>query len=363
MMRNVTPATLVLCFTLFIGHASWAQPGTPSGGNYPAGQAGIDFNVNNAKNNKEGKWIRVWPNGNLYYVGQFKDGKPSGQFKFFFESGELMSEVTHIENGRKAFTKLYRQGGSLQAEGMYMTSRKLNEQGEPMRLKQGEWVYYDASGQVRLKESYNMDVLHGPAVTLSKNGKRLEEGSYVDGERDGTWKTWDEFGTVLSEIGYRDGVFHGLCKINYANGRPQTVGMYDTGKENGYWKSFMEDGTVQTTRQFDHGELLKEIHENGAVLLTFSDGRPREEFEVVNQLKSGPFREWHDTGEWTIEESIDPETGDPIRKRILTGEAIRREGEYVNGKLDGDVYNYDLNGRLLLIERFEDGTLKSSEKQ
>ena len=272
-----------------------------------------------------------------------------------------MSEVTHIENGRKAFTKLFRQGGSLQAEGMYMTSRKLNEQGEPMRLKQGEWVYYDANGQVRLKESYNMDVLHGPAVTLSKNGKRLEEGSYVDGERDGTWKTWDELGTVLSEIGYRDGVFHGMCKINYANGRPQTVGMYDTGKENGYWKSFMEDGTVQTTRQFDHGELLKEIHENGAVLLTFSDGRPREEFEVVNQLKSGPFREWHDTGEWTIEESIDPETGDPIRKRILTGEAIRREGEYVNGKLDGDVYNYDLNGRLLLIERLKMGRLKAAK--
>ena len=53
MMRNVTPATLVLCFALFMGHASWAQPETPSGGNYPAGQAGIDFNVNNAKNNKE----------------------------------------------------------------------------------------------------------------------------------------------------------------------------------------------------------------------------------------------------------------------------------------------------------------------
>ena len=74
-----------------------------------------------------------------------------------------------------------------------------------------------------------------------------------------------------------------------------------------------------------------------------------------------PSGSGHDTGEWTIEESIDPEMGDPIRKRILTGEAIRREGEYVNGKLDGDVYNYDLNGRLLLIERFEDGTLKSSE--
>ncbi|MAI24051.1 MAG: hypothetical protein CL828_08335 [Crocinitomicaceae bacterium] len=363
MMRNVTSLTLIISLVLCLGQALWAQPGTLSGGHYPAGQAGTDFNVNNAKNNKEGNWVRVWPNGNLYYVGQFKDGVPSGQFKFFFETGELMSEVTHIDNGGMAFTKLYRRGGSLQAEGTYMSSRKLNEQGEPVRLKHGEWVYYDANGQARLKENYNMDVLHGKAVTLSKNGKRLEEGDYADGERDGTWKTWDEFTNVLSEMSYRDGVFHGMCKINYANGRPQTVGMFDTGKENGYWKSFLEDGTVQTTRQFDHGQLIKEIHENGPVLLTFPDGRPREEFEVVDQRKTGPFREWHDTGEWTIEESIDPETGDPIRKRILKGDAIRREGEYINGKLDGDVYNYDLSGRLLLIERYEDGRLKSSEKQ
>ena len=56
-----------------------------------------------------------------------------GQFKFFFESGELMSEVTHIENGRKAFTKTLPPRRLSKREGMYMTSRKLNEQGEPMR--------------------------------------------------------------------------------------------------------------------------------------------------------------------------------------------------------------------------------------
>ena len=59
MMRNVTPATLVLCFALFMGHASWAQPGTPSGGNYPAGQAGIDFNVNNANTLKPNGQVNV----------------------------------------------------------------------------------------------------------------------------------------------------------------------------------------------------------------------------------------------------------------------------------------------------------------
>ena len=363
MLHKLIPTIIIFNFVLCMGYTLRAQPGKPAGGSYPAGQAGVDFNLRNTKNNKDGKWIRVWPNGNLYYVGQFKDGIPSGQFTFFFETGEVMSEVTHIENGRKAFTKLYRKIGSLQAKGMYMTSRKLNDQGEPMRLKQGEWIYYDASGQVRLKENYNMDTLHGSSVRMSKNGRPLEEGKYVNGERDGTWKTLDDYGTVLSEIGYRNGLFHGICKINYASGRPQTVGMFDTGKENGFWKFFMEDGTVQKTYQYKHGELLTEIHDNGPVLITFSDGRPKEEFEVVDQVKVGPFREWHDTGEWTLEESLDPETGDPVRKRILSGEAIRREGEYVNGKLDGDVYNYDLNGRLLLIEHYKEGTLKESEKQ
>ena len=52
-MRNVTSLTLVISFALCIGHALYAQPGTPSGGHYPNGQAGTDFNVNNAKNNKD----------------------------------------------------------------------------------------------------------------------------------------------------------------------------------------------------------------------------------------------------------------------------------------------------------------------
>ena len=364
MMRTTTfLLTFIIITATALPTEMSAQPGTPNGGNYPSGQAGIDFNLNNAKNNKEGTWIRVWPNGNLYYLGQFKDGKPSGAFKFFYEDGQLMSEATHIENGRKAFTKLYRPNGSLQAEGMYMTGRQLNELGEPTRLKQGDWIYYDSKGQTRMKESYNMDILHGPTVTFSENGKVIEQGTYANGERDGLWKTWDELGTVLSEINYSNGVFHGLCKVNYASGRPQTLGLYENGKENGYWKSFMEDGTVQTTRQFEGGELLKEIHENGPVLLTFSDGRPKEEFEVVDQKKTGAFREWHDTGEWVIEASIDPETGETLRKRILEGEALKREGEYVDGKLDGEVYNYDLNGRLVRIERYENGILKESEKQ
>ena len=88
-----------------------------------------------------------------------------------------MSEVSHIENGRKAFSKLYRPDGSLQAEGMYMTSNQLDAQGEPKRLKQGEWKYYDTSNLLRLHESYNLDILHGGTMSFSANGKKIEQGS------------------------------------------------------------------------------------------------------------------------------------------------------------------------------------------
>lgn len=353
---------IVVLFSFCLVQVS-AQPGTPNGEFYPQGEAGVDYNITNKSSKKEGQWIRVWPNGNLYYCGQFENGTPKGGFRFFYEDGRLMSEVNHIENGRKAFTKLYRPDGSLQAEGMYMTSNQLDEQGEPKRLKQGEWKYYDANNRLRLQEGYNLDELHGITMSFGANGQKLEHGSYVQGERDGKWVNWDELGTKLSEINYRNGRFHGMCTIHFSNGRPQTMGMYQDGVEIGFWKQFMDDGTLQTTRQFDQGNLVQEIHENGPVLLTFSDGRPKEEFTVVNQKKSGPFKEWHDVGEWIIVEELDEETGEVVRKRTLTGEAIRREGEYKDGKLDGDVYHYNLNGRLHLVESYANGTLQSSEKQ
>ncbi len=361
-IKEILPIALLAMACAFNVDEVLSQPGTPNGGFYPTGSAGVDYNLTNPKNKKEGTWIRVWPNGNLYYLGQFENGHPTGGFTFYYETGEIMSEVIQIENGRKAFTKMYRKGGALQAEGMYMRSTELDQNREPLRLKQGEWKYYDAQENLRLIESYDHDVLNGPSISYGKQGQELERGGYDSGDRNGTWRTWDELGVLLSEISYRAGAFHGLCKINYANGRPQTIGRYEHGQEQGYWKSFMEDGTLQTTRHFENGELIEEIHENGVVFLTFPDGRPRAEFSVVEQQKSGPFREWHDAGEWVIEEELDPDSGETLRKRVLVGEAIRREGEYVDGKLEGAVYYYDLNGRLQKSERYENGKRVSAEK-
>ena len=45
----------------------------------------------------------------------------------------------------------------------------------------------------------------------------------------------------------------------------------------------------------------------------------------------------------------------------MVGTALRREGEYVNGKLDGPVYHYDTQGLLVKTEHFDNGTLVRTE--
>ena len=61
----------------------------------PIGDAGMDYNLTDNDGEKHGVWIRVYPDGSLYYVGMFNSGQPEGQFLYFFETGELMSKIEH----------------------------------------------------------------------------------------------------------------------------------------------------------------------------------------------------------------------------------------------------------------------------
>ena len=70
-------STFHLAAALFLGAplALSAQPGTNTT-QWPDGQPGDDFNVTDANGFKQGRWIRVYPDGQLYYSGSFLDSKP-----------------------------------------------------------------------------------------------------------------------------------------------------------------------------------------------------------------------------------------------------------------------------------------------
>jgi antitoxin component YwqK of YwqJK toxin-antitoxin module len=364
----------IFCAALvLLGAGAWAQPATPrpqparppraaiQKPAWPPGTAGVDYNVVDAAGKRQGVWIRVWPDGTLYYKGAFENGYPVGTFEFYYESGALMSRIDHTDQGRRMAAKHFRENGKLRAEGLYVQSAKRDEAGEPIRDKDGLWRYYDEAEKLRMEESYAGGVLEGPTRTLTPAGRVIEEGAYAQGERHGVWKTYTELGVLLSEIGYERGLFHGRCNTNYPDGKPLSVGTYERGEEIGFWKTFTADGLVECTRRFDRGTLVSEVRENGSFMDYYEDERPRSEFNFKAGKMHGPFREWHDVGTWALEEVTDPQSGEKYFRRVMEGVQVAREGTYVDGALHGAVKHYDTAGRLLRTEHYENGTLVRTE--
>lgn len=316
----------------------------------PSGTAGVDYNLLDSNGEKDGVWIRVWPSGVLYYKGEFDSGKPVGQFYYFYDSGKLMSSIEHLETETAAIH--YRPNGSVQASGYY-TPAPVGV--EP--TKRGSWGYYDENSVLRRQENYDNGVMHGEYQIWDYKGKLVEKGDYNQGEKTGEWTKYFENGTLSQKITYLNGELEGVFELYHQNGLIRITGQYLEGREDGAWKTYHDDGTMEMITKYSYGEKVKEIRINGVFEETFMDGRSMNEYTYKDKVLDGPYRIWHDCGEYILEVFTDQETGEKMQRRVLEGTQVKEEGEYSNGVLDGPRYFYDLHGKLVKKEVYENGVL------
>src|SRR5690606_29422552 len=101
-----------------------------------------EWNQTNEKGEKVGQWRDFYKNANLRYTGQFKNGKPFGEFENYYEDGKLQAILTYI-TPEKAYAELYYQTGEILAKGYYF-----NQQRDSV------WTTYGAKGRVVSKGGY-----------------------------------------------------------------------------------------------------------------------------------------------------------------------------------------------------------------
>jgi len=325
----------------------------------PYGDAGIDYNLSDNAGKKHGVWIRVYPDGSLYYVGAFNSGQPEGQFLYFFETGELMSKIEHpsVSHLTAQISAIhYRTNSSVQSSGFYIS---VNDQEKP--VKDGSWGYYDEGSKQIKQESYSAGKLNGTYWIKTKKGSLVEEGGYVNGKLDGLKTTYYDTGTVRQRINYVADELEGDFKVFYINGLPKIEGNYTDGKENLIWKTYQEDGVLEQITHYSYGNRVKEIKVNGSFEEAFADGRSKEEYTYRNKLKDGPFRIWYDLGGYVIEDFTDDQTGEILQRQVLVGTQVSSEGEYVEGKLNGPVYYYSEKGKITKTEHYRAGELLNKD--
>jgi uncharacterized protein (TIGR02145 family) len=173
--------------------------------------------VGNYKDGKpDGEWKRFGENGNLIQVENYKDGKPDGEWKGFYQDGK--SEfISNFKNDKP----------------------------------DGEWKTFYQDGKLWSIRNYKDGERHGEQKTFDKNENLTKVENYKDGKRHGEQKTFDANGNLTKVENYKDGKQYGEQKTFDANGNLTKVENYKDDKQYGEQKTFDANGNLISVENID----------------------------------------------------------------------------------------------------------------
>ncbi len=233
------------------------------------------FNHTDAGNMKQGFWKKSYPNGKLMYKGFFKDNKPAGEMRRYFESGALKAILDYDKNGIYADARLFYENGKPAATGKYFNS-----------LKDGEWTYfsfYDKS--VTARENYIKGIRNGISVMFYDNGDISEKIEWKNNMKSGIWEQYFKGNIPKLKATFAYNKLEGEFLVYYTNGKPYLTGLYKDDLREGRWTFYNEDGTTQKVLDYHSGKAAGEEK---------LDAKQQEFFRQIDEAK-GKFNEPDET--------------------------------------------------------------------
>jgi antitoxin component YwqK of YwqJK toxin-antitoxin module len=232
--------------------------------------ASAQVNMTDATGKKQGPWIKKYQNGNILYQGNFKDDKPTGEFKRYYEDGTSKAVLLYDATGITAIAVFYHPDGKKAAEGTYIAQKK-----------EGKWKYYSAiqEGYLVSEDNYVADVREGLSTKFYISGSVAETLPYHEGIKDGEWIQYYADGKPCLKATYVKGMLEGTFLFYFPEGSLQFEGFYLADKRNGKWKTYNEDGTLKYEIEYLGGKptdptlaeketkLLDELEKNKGKIL------------------------------------------------------------------------------------------------
>lgn len=168
------------------------------------------------------------------------------------------------------------------------------------------------------------DMKHGKYVLLSTNGNTLVEGWYADGKLFGPLKEWQETGVEAGIAEYLDGQLHGMRVLNGAEGAKWRQENWFQGELHGAVKEWASNGHLLQSGQYTHGK------KSGKWVIHFTTGFKKEgSYEMGEPY--GIWTSWHPNG------------------------VKASEAPYKQGKLDGEVIEWDDTGKEISRTKYVNG--------
>ena len=194
---------------------------------------------------------------------------------------------------------------------------KVDENGN----RQGLWVYYHTSGNLKTIENYVDNLLDGIRITLNDRGYLNIEEYYVKGKIHGVQKIFDGFARLMELKEFNEGVLSGIYKkFNPNTGKLSEEGIFVNNEKHGKYIWYYDNGNPAVAYTYKmgiiEGEAIEYFRDGGiAAISTYQ----------ANEL-NGSHKEFYQDGKLKI------------------------EGQYKNGEKSGKWYIYDENGKKKLLK-------------
>jgi antitoxin component YwqK of YwqJK toxin-antitoxin module len=205
------------------------------------------LNQKDGKGLRQGMWQNTYSSGSVKSEGLYRNDKPVGLWKYFYETGEKMALLEYLADGITQNFKLYHQSGSKAAEGLYVKGKK-----------NGTWYYYAEDSVLIAEENYKNGLKDGLQKTFYRSGKLYEQIMFVNGRKEGIWKQYFESGIMKLDASYRSDTLQGKTVYYHMTGKKQLEGTYLNGLRNGPFYMFDETGKQTDVITYYDGQMSKE---------------------------------------------------------------------------------------------------------
>ncbi|NCA75944.1 MAG: toxin-antitoxin system YwqK family antitoxin [Alphaproteobacteria bacterium] len=200
---------------------------------------------------KQGYWRKIDSAGMTIYTGRFIDGKPAGEFRYYYPGGKLKAVSMFSDNGKRSSTVSYYKNGLKMASGCYLTEKK-----------DGIWKFFNEyDGGLVSEETYQNGIREGATKIFYPDGGVSETFSYKNGLKSGLWEQFYLDGKLKLRGAYLNGEKQGALTIFYNSGQAMISGHYLSGHQDGIWNYYTEKGELTKQEQYDKGTLLRSREE------------------------------------------------------------------------------------------------------
>lgn len=156
----------------------------------------------------------------------------------------------------------YANMGGLQRATKKDAQGKLLEEGDLLNgQKEGTWlVYHTKANQKHIVgsiTSYRNGKKHGSIVKINDRGNLTERAQYVNGQLNGPRMLYNN-SRIAEDAIYQDGQLHGKRTVYYQDGKTlKEEGNFKDGKRHGINKWYNEDGEVTIEYEYKNGKRME----------------------------------------------------------------------------------------------------------